>query len=326
MRIEIYDTALNRKAILYSWVSMLWQPEYNGLGLFLVEFQESSDLFGYISTMDYVKLDIDDTVMMVTSVQMRDGKVVVSGRSANFILYNRVSDTVISNQNAEAAMRSLVQNMNPWDCLELGDSAGLTDIYTAQTSDARISEYCTNICTATDMGYRIIKSGRKLLFECYKPPLNTGLKFSARLGNIGNEQYAESENDYANVAIVAGAGEGAARVTVIAGDTSLTGVARREIYVDARSEQPEEGESDSEYRARLVRYGEKRLAELYRIKNITFAISDDRVKLGDLVPVTSSLTGETYTARITALSIKSQKNTIKRTISVGTPIPLKRRS
>lgn len=324
MRLEVFDSSLNRKAIAYHWVSLLWVSEYYGLGSFLIELQENTELFGYISAMDYVKLDVDDTVMIVTNVQAYDGKVIVGGFSANWILDNRVSNRVIKNQNAEEALRGLVRDMSPWGCVELGTSAGITDKFTAQTSDAKISEYCSVICGAVDMGYRFRKEGKKLLFECYKPTLNTAVRYAAKFGNIGNERYSESENTFANVAIVAGAGEGEDRVTVTAGDISAQGKDRREIYVDARHEQPQEGETDAEYRARLTRHGEKVLSEHYRIKNISFEIDEAGVKLGDLVPVASSLTGEQYTARVVSVTIKSQKNTFKRTVSVGTPILIKR--
>lgn len=326
MRIEIFDSSLNRKAIAYHWVSLLWTSEYHGLGSFLLELQENTELFGYIAAMDYVKLDVDDTVMIVTNVQAYGGKIIVGGFSANWILDNRVSDRVIKNQNAEDALRGLVQDMSPWECVELGAAAGIADKFTAQTSDDKISEYCSVICGAVDMGYRFRKVDKKLLFECYKPELNTAVRYAAKIGNVGNERYSESENTYANVAIVAGAGDGETRVTVAAGDVSAYGKDRREIYIDARHEQPEENETDAEYRARLVRYGEKTLSEHYRIKNISFEIDDAGVKLGDLVPVASSVTGERYTARVTSVTIKSQKNTFKRTVSIGTPIPLTKRS
>ncbi len=58
---------------------------------------------------------------------------------------------------------------------------------------------------------------------------------------MGGIAYSVTTNGYKNVAVVAGAGAGDARITVRAGNTSATGADRREMYVDARQEQPEDG-------------------------------------------------------------------------------------
>lgn len=320
MRIEFYSPNLERKAISYTWVSLLWRPEYYGVGLFLVEFQRDAELFGLLSEMDYAKLDEDDNLMIVTTIQIKDNKLVVGGFSANWIFTQRVSEKVISNKNAEQSMRELVAEMSPWDNLSLGESAGLSDVFSAQISDYSLSNYFKIIGEATDVGYRVRKDRKSLLFECYKPGLNTDYKFSATLGNMKKEKYISSENEYKNVAIVAGGGEGTERVSVTVGETSATGKDRREVYIDARAIQPEEGESDESYRNRLALHGKKELATQNRIKNTEFEIQEESLKLGDLVSVVSSYTGETYTARITSYTIKSQNNKVTKTVSIGSPV------
>lgn len=325
MRLDIYSPDLVRRASFFSWLSLLWSPKYNEAGTFQAEFQEESGILGLIKPFDYITVDFDPEVMIVTSMQYKDKKIIVNGKSAVYLLNSRASTTVVKNQNAEEAMRSLVNNMTPWNKVSLGESAGLTDIFTAQTSDGSILEYCTSIGQATDMGFRFRKSGDSLLFECYKPPLNTGVRFAANLGNMGNETYTESELDFANVAIVAGAGEGDARIHVTIGDTSAEGADRREVYLDARHIQPEDGETDDEYLARLSRYGENKLSELQKIRNVGFSITDENIALGDLVKITSLFENEPYQARISGISYKSQNNILTKTISVGTLVPTRKR-
>lgn len=286
------------------------------MGSFCVEFISSPDINGSIDPMDYISIDIDDTLMIVTSVEFSQNKFVVRGQSADYILTTRISDTVIENRNAEEAMRELVGNMSPFPLLELGESNGYTDKFTAQTSDQSIQEYCGIIARSVDMGYRVRKDGKRLLFECYKPGINTGGKFSAALGNLSGERYSVGVSNYANVAVVAGQGTGEDRVTVVAGDVGAQGADRREIYIDARNEQQSESETLEEYKARLVRYGEAKLKEHGKIQTSQFSLSGDGLRLGDLVYLTPTYSGKTVLARVASLSIKCQNNTTTRIAAV----------
>jgi hypothetical protein len=142
---------------------------------------------------------------------------------------------------------------------------------------------------------------------------------------MGDERYSESEKDYKNVAVVAGALIDGERVTVVAGDTAAVGVSRREMYVDARDIQPEEGETREEYEARLIRRGEKKLSERIKIVNTNFSILKEDVSLGDLVLLTPTYKDETLQARVTSITYKSQNNTMQKIIGIGQPIPVNRR-
>lgn len=326
MKLTFYSSVLEKKAIMFSWLSMLWQPEYNDVGQFVVELQENSEFFRTIKQLDYVVFDEDpDTVMMVWGIEIKNRKVVISGHGATYLLNNRVSNDVVKDENAEIAMRRLVENMIPWECVSVGALQEIPDKFTAQTSDGTVLDYCKTISKFCDIGFRFKKFNKNLLFECYKPSINESVKFAAKLGNMGDERYSESEKDYKNVAIVEGASIEGERITVITGDTSAVGMQRREMYVDARDVQPEEGETLEEYKQRLVRRGEKKLSERIKIVNTTFSILDENIKLGDLVNLMPTYTNETLQARVTSITYKSQNNTIKKTIGIGQPIPINRR-
>lgn len=326
MKVIFYDSNLNKKAIAYNWISMLWQPKYNDLGSFQIELQDASELFGVVKPMDYASFDQDDNLMIVTSIQAGDKRVIISGHTAIWLLSKRVSTSIVKNTNAEQAMLGLVSSMTPWPMLSAGEATGIEDVYSAQISNAEIFDYCKNIAQKTDIGFRISKRGRALKFECFKPSLNPGVRFSAPLGNMGGEKYIEGEADFANVAIVAGAGEGGERVTVTVGDLTSTGAARREIYIDARDLQPEDGETSSEYKARLTRRGESKLVEYAKIESTSFTVVDDDVALGDLVRITPTYINTVLQARVTSVTIKSQNNTITKTVGIGTPVSVSSRT
>jgi ribosomal 50S subunit-recycling heat shock protein len=127
------------------------------------------------------------------------------------------------------------------------------------------------------------------------------------------------------VAIVAGAGEGSKRVTVTAMIGNPTGTERRELYVDARNEQPEEGETTNAYKQKLTQIGLQRLAETLKVETLNFLVKEsDDVKLGDIINVSLDEFDISLQARVVEEQILNQNNTTVRTISVGTPINIRR--
>lgn len=321
MKVTVFGKDLQKKVIFEQFVSLLWTVGYSLIGSFCLELNATDDVIGLIEAGDYVETDEHPMSLMVaTSVEMKQGKIIVRGQTADFLLMTRVSDSVIKNKNAEDAMRGLVSAMAPIPHLTLGESAGLTDVFNAQVSDKSVYDYCVKIAEATDVGFRIRRSKKELVFECYKPPLNAGVMFSAKFGNLSNERYAESVVNFANVAVVAGQGSGENRVTVTAGDTESTGLDRVEIYVDARNLQQDAEETLDEYIERLKAHGEEKLAGRTKLQNTEFTVSDETVSLGDLVQIKPTYSTVRLMARVTSITIKCQNNQITKTAAVGTPI------
>lgn len=327
MECKIYDINLNRVGIVSTWVSMVWEESYNGDGKFQLEMQYSDGLAGLFQPDRYCGIDESDILMVIKSVQIADGKITVGGYPVSYVLDERVHTGTVTNQAAETALRDMVSTMEPWPCLELGESAGLSDMFTAEKSDSSVLDFCQVIGEAVDMGYRLRhdRKQKKLLFECYKPEKNENARFSTLYGNLIDPSYSVSTAKYKNVAVVIGEGEGDARVVVTAGNTAATGADRREMVVDARSEMKEEGESDADYRSRLVRYGEEKLIEQVKIENFKFDIDPSTVKLGNIVSCNVPEFGVKLEVRITGITRKSQKNKTEVTATVGTPIVTRRR-
>ena len=222
-------------------------------------------------------------------------------------------------------MKDLVDGMTPWDNLTTAPTQGLTDVFNNQISDKQVLEYLQGISQATDTGFKVVKEGKNLVFKCFKPSVNNGVKYATSLRNVSNLEYFKSDNDYYNVAIVAGAGEGSNRVTVTAMIGNPTGTDRRELYIDARNEQPEEGEATNAYKQRLTQIGLQKLTETLKVETLHFLIKEsDDVKLGDIINVSLDEFDISIQARIVEEQILNQNNTTVRTISVGTPINIRR--
>ena len=239
MKIDFYDKNLELQEEIYNWVSIFACNTYNSLGSFSLELVNTPNYSSVVNLWRYLTIDNDnENVYVITTINVTQDSIILKGYSVTYILSKRISTDIVSSENAELAMHRLVKNMSPWDNLEVGIVKGYNDIFNNQISDKTILEYLQNIGQATDMGFKIVKRGKKLVFECYKPEKNINVKYSTSLKNVTNLDYLLSEENYANVAIVAGSGEGENRITEeIALADGTSGIERREIYVDARNAQ-----------------------------------------------------------------------------------------
>ena len=326
MIISFYGTDLILKNIVRNWVSLLAVNTYNSMGCFTLELQNTPYNAELMQLWNYCTIDNDnENVYVITSANIADGKIVLTGFPATYIFSKRASTTVISKKKAEVAMKSLVDNMSPWDNVVTEEIKGLTDTFKNQMSDKQILEYLQGIGQATDMGFRLVKEGQKLVFKTYKPKINNSVKYSTSLKNVANLEYFISDNDYYNYAIVAGSEYGDKRITVTSSIGDTTGVDRRELYVDARNEQPEEGETLEDYKARLERVGLQKLAEHLKIETLYFFVEqNDNVKLGDVINVALEEYGISLQVRVVEEQLINQNNTTEKTIGVGTPMKVRR--
>lgn len=355
MIVDVYNTeptknggVLQRKARLNSWISLFWRAEYNDLGSFSLELPYNKEMFALIRPMDILTCDFDDTAMIAVSVEVKNANIVIKGHSAVYILSKRASTSVVDEgADVEESLNTLVADMAEWEAVEhMPQGNQKLDVESPITfSDGSLLEYATTLTKSVDMGFRLStklspQSARKLTFQCYRPKLNENVRFSALLGNVGKETYTESEAEYANYAIVAGEGEGESRIETTVfigdGDKEPTGKNRREIYIDARSVRREkilddsgnptdEYEDDDTYIKRLKAHGLAQLKKMSKIKSSSFEIADDTVKLGDLIKITPEYTDYVDAARVTAISFKSQAGIFKKTINIGTVVPIGKR-
>ncbi len=326
MIISFYDKNLELITVISRWVSLLGVNTYNTMGAFTLEMRSNSNISRLMKDFFYCTIDNDnENPYIVMSAQSVDGSIVFTGFPCTYIFSKRASTTTIKNENAEQAMKSLVDGMTPWDNLTTASVQGLTDVFDNQISDKQVIEYLQGIGQATDTGFKVYKEGKNLIFKCFKPSVNNNVKYSTSLRNVANLEYFKSDNDYYNVAIVAGAGEGSSRITVTAMIGNPTGTDRRELYVDARNEQPKEGETTNAYKQRLTQIGLQKLTEMLKVETLHFLVKEsDDVKLGDIINVSLDEFDISVQARVVEEQILNQNNTTVRTISVGTPINIRR--
>ena len=245
MTLDVLDeTTLARLGRIEVWVSLYWDEPYNTEGEVTLEVRPTEENLALLREGRWLKRSDSDVPMRIChrSNENQDSNLVVTGAPGTWIFTKRASTEIIKNENAEAAMRRLVGSMRPWPRLELGELVGFDTTYTAQTSGGSVMDYLTTIASACDLGFRVRldgkNTGKRLLFEVFRPTADPNNRYSTKWGNLQQAAWAFGDSDYANVAIVQGAGEGTNRATVTVGLTDLTSADRRELYVDARDVQP----------------------------------------------------------------------------------------
>ena len=330
MTIDVLDElTLARIGQIEVWVSLYWDEPYNTLTESTLEVRPTAENLELLREGRWLKRSDSSVPMRIChrSNENEDANLVCTLFPATWIFSKRVSTATVKNENAEAAMRRLVTAMEPWPKLELGALVGFDTIFTTQTSGGSLLEYFTTLGAACDLGFRIVLSGKnadkKFLFEVYRPTADPNNRFSSKWGNLTGAFWAFGDNDYANVAIVQGAGEGASRATVTVGLTDATGADRRELYVDARDLQPDEenGETNTsaEYLQRLMARGTNKLLEQLRTGSIEITLEADLAP-GDVAFCTIPELGYKATVRVADVILQSQADTTSRTLRLGTPV------
>lgn len=149
--------------------------------------------------------------------------------------------------------------------------------------------------------------------------------FSDEYGNLNNVMYQYNDQNYKNVAIVGGSGEGPERIYVTVGQAE--GLDRRELFVDAKDIQKEEL-TDEEYKNLLIQRGQDKLNEA-RISesiegetgdNIGFLYKED-YDLGDIVMVKKKNWGIAMKRRITEIQEIYENGALTIVPTIGEAMP-----
>ena len=327
--ISVYSYDLQLLGRIETWVSLVWPERYNvysGVQGAQLELQDATELQALCRPDRYLWLTGSDHIMRICSAQKSDHKLVISCKDAACILNERVSDRTTSSFSLETLLRKLVNERlatgtDAWPNFALGEEAGLTETYAGEVKPGSLLAIAEQVCQEHDIGFRVRfdPDARKLLFELYRPKLDPNAKYAPQYGNLTDLTYTESITDYKNIVVVVG-GDG--KVTV--GATKATGAARRELLLDASSREKTENQSDSDYLAALKALGEQELAKHTRIENFRFTPTDS-VTVGAIVAASLPGTDIQAAARITSVTLTSQKSENKVSTEIGTPV-LRRKS
>lgn len=320
MNLNLYDENMNRIAIIGGrFVSCMWSEGYNTTQPFTLELQATDEYKTKVKPDCYVGRDDRKTLMVLKTVRVKDGHVIANGKEAKRCLDDVACEVIIpAGANLAQSIKTAYDTSDKFKNIEFADQS-LDVVYEHQISNKTCLILCETMCQDTDTGFRVIRDGKSIKAEFYKPEVNPNRVLSERYGSLKVDSITLSTENKKNCAIVLGEGEGDARFRVRV-DLS-DGEQKRSMFVDARDILREEDEDDLSYSARLAARGYEELL----LKQGTWECALNPLPqefgslydLGDVITVLLPDYGLKLQSRITRLTQQSQNNVIDTILEVG---------
>jgi len=356
MELYIFDRNLNFQGILESFFSLQWVRRYSKCGEFELHCSLTPETIELLKRENIIwkKGNLEAGYIEYRNLKQDvEGKevLVIKGKFLTGYLNRRIIWSIENlNTTAEMAIRQLINNhaINPAntdrkiDMLTLGGLKGYTNNIDKQVSYKNLLEEIENIANTNELGIRTLIDiqNKEMIFDIYEglnrtagQSVNAPVIFSKEFENILEQEYTDSLNNYRNVVLVAGEGEGSARELVTVGQG--IGLDRFEMFVDARDLQStiyeDGGETNipsEQYREMLKNRGMSKLSEYKEIQtfdskinlrsNLTYKHDFD---LGDIVTCTSKKWGITIDTRITEVEEVYEESGKQINVVFGNNIP-----
>ncbi|MCB2354335.1 siphovirus ReqiPepy6 Gp37-like family protein [Clostridium estertheticum] len=356
MEIYVFNRNLESIGMIDSFTSLIWTRRYYKSG----EFELHCDLTPQNLKMlergniIYKTGDVEAGYIEYRNFkQDTEGKeiLVIKGKFLTSYFNRRIIwGTEVFNITAELAMRKLVTDncISPINTsriihnMMLGTLNGFIETVDYQVSYANLSDELENLSNISNLGHRVnfdINS-RKLVFEVYKgldrsvnQSINPRCIFSKDYDNILEQEYVDSLNNYKNLVLVGGIGEGSERRLVTIGDS--VGLDRFEVFADQKSLVNTEDingvstvMSDVDYNLLLSGKGNETLALTKEIQtfdskinlnsNLTYKTD---YNLGDIITIVSKKWGITLDSRINEIQEVYEESGLSINITFGNNVP-----
>ncbi len=336
MVINVMDRDFNFLGQIDNYESLILGKKYHAIGglemylheknVYADKLQKETILFtaankAYIIL--YRQIDSDTGTVIVRGLELKSYLKRIVTFPPTGLAYHRI------NSNAETIMKNIVAaNLTRKNISAItiapNQNRGATTIF--QTRYKNLAEELEKISLATGLGWDITLDldNKTFVFDVMEgKDLTAGQTehppaiFSLEYDNIAKQTLIESRLDYANVAIVAGQGEGADREVIILGETE--GLDNYEMFVDAR---------DLEEATDLPARGEQKLAETQEILIFDSEVLTDKnliygkdFNLGDIATLKNSRWHITADRRITGLTEIYESDGFKLGADFGEGLP-----
>jgi len=313
---QLYILGQNRAlaGIVESFEYLRWTRRYHACGVFELKAIANANNTALLRVGNYLWKNDDSECGIIEHLEMtsRDKEMIfVKGRFATSILARRIiwgTEVLTGDAGGNVSgilnrhLRTPTDTSRKIDYIDYLDRTPYMAIQ-MQASYRNLMDVIFNICETNDAGLQTVynPATKRFTVDFYKAGAAPAV-FSQEYENLNEQNYLESNANFANTALVGGEGEGAARtlVPIISG----SGENRREIFVDAKDLREEEFPTN--YTAALLYRGQSKLAELSPARSFDAAVNPHgnlRYKtdydLGQTVTVISKKWGVTLNARIT---------------------------
>lgn len=304
MNVYVLNRSFEPVAVIDCYKSLIWTKRYYTCGDFELYVPADESLLQYFQPDYFLTRDDDDSVMVIERLEIQTDVengdyYIVSGRSLESVLARRIvgSQTIINNADVVQGLKELVTEWtNGFPNFVIDDSLTYAQYLRTQITGDVLLDAVSSICTRFGIGLKMTLSGTTMTLSFYEGS-EVDVIFSPEFDNLTNSKYVFDITNYANFAKVMGEGTGLNRLAVIINRTTpgATGLARREIYVDARDISRNDGAiSTTDYLPMLIERGWEKLAEHEVTKTFEAEIEPQTsfvykvdYNLGDIVTVTN---------------------------------------
>lgn len=323
MQLYIKNKSFETIALIDEYTSVIWTKRYFTCGDFELYLPVTSKLLEILAIGNYVYRLDDDEVMVIEKIEITTDAetgnyLIVSGRSLGSIIGRRIVWNMTSFDMLVGDIIKYLLNanvINPTiterkiDNFSFIDNTSSSQKIQKQITGDNLLTAIETLCTTYGYGWKVKLIDNSFEFELYEgtdrsynQTANPYVVFSPEFDNLINSKYNLDSTTFANVALVAGEGEGVARKRQSVGNAS--GLDRYEIYVEANdmSTNSEETISASQYETMLKERGLEKLAEATATEAFegdvesTYAYKTDW-NIGDIVQIENEF-GITATSRI----------------------------
>lgn len=342
MEIRIYDSNMDFQGIIENQRSLLWNRQYNETG----DFELHCPITPYNikllkrGSLVWKKGSVDAGIIESRHMEedADNNEIIVSGRFLTAYMDRRlIRPTFDFSGLAEVAMRTILSNAVAIPHVQLGTLQGYTDTIEFQATYKKLLSTMQKIAKQTQLGFRFRPdfTAKTITFEVYKgldrsmgQSDRARVIFSETFRNLNRAVYEENDQVYSNICYVGGKGEGADRVIVAVGDTSSTGLARREVFVNG-SDISDENLTDAQYKNKLRQRGREKLAECAYYNSVeceaipygNFEYLKD-YDLGDIVTIRKSTWDIGENLRLTGVTEVYENGTQTIQPVFGEPVPI----
>lgn len=342
MEVRIYTADMQFRGLIENQTSVLWNRKYFEPGDFELYCPVTPNNHSLLKRGRLVWIRGAAEAGVIESLMMEQNdvknQITAKGRFLSSYMSRRLIRPTYNIQNGlvETAMRTILSNAVPIPLVQLGPIKGFPERVSFQATYKNLQDYETKLAKYANIGYRFRPdfTNKTITFELYKgndrtfnQTVRPRVVFSEGYNNILSARYTVNDQLLKTVCYVGGQGEGSARIYAIAGDDSLTGLARREVYINA-SDISREDLTDAEYMAALVQRGNNELKDdalAESVECVTDANSNFKYKrdydLGDIVAVRKENWDIAIDLRITELTEIYEYGAMKVSPVFGTPLP-----
>lgn len=324
--IYVLNQNFELQGVIDEYVSSIWRPSYSDVGDFELHLAVTDKAIGLLQKNSYVVRSSDvtvendtvtyDKVMVIKNIQIttdvENGNfLTVTGRELKYLLHQRIvwSQTNLTG-TAEFAIRRLV-NENAIDPIDpnrvipklfLGAFGAFPEKIDKQVTGKHLDEAISEICNTYNYGWDIpVINGTMILIiytgvdRSYNQTERPYVVFSNDFENLYNTDYQLSTEEYANVTLIGGEGEGSQRIFTSI-NNEFSGLERYEVFTDARDVSQNKDTDDeidiATYLNMLAERGRENLATLAYtegfsgevLSDVAFKYGQDFF-IGDLVTV-----------------------------------------